>query len=144
MLPSWICWFIIRLNFCISKYSQTCLMWPSVGTLKNDWLMIFGVLCHFQQYFSYIMATSFSDGRSRSTWKCNKIQEMQCKGKSKLSSHNASYCLTEVGAKASLTVPLIFPNFMSLGHGNLWCVRQWSRIIAISTLSFSFCIYLCS
>ena len=30
-----------------------------------DW--IFGVYCHFQQYFSYIMATSFSGGRSWST-----------------------------------------------------------------------------
>jgi len=29
--------------------------------------LIFGVKCHFQQYFSYIMATSFSGGRSRST-----------------------------------------------------------------------------
>jgi len=33
--------------------------------MKND--LIFGLWCHFQQYFSYIMATSFSDGRSRST-----------------------------------------------------------------------------
>ena len=30
-------------------------------------MMIFGVQRHFQQYFSYIMATSFSGGRSRST-----------------------------------------------------------------------------
>jgi hypothetical protein len=31
------------------------------------WLnLIFGVERHFQQYFSYIMATSFSGGRSRS------------------------------------------------------------------------------
>jgi len=29
--------------------------------------LIFGVLCHFQQYFSYIMATSFSVGGSQST-----------------------------------------------------------------------------
>jgi hypothetical protein len=29
--------------------------------------LIFGVSRHFQQYFSYIMATSFSGGRSRST-----------------------------------------------------------------------------
>jgi len=29
--------------------------------------MIFGVLRHFQQYFSYSMATNFSGGRSRST-----------------------------------------------------------------------------
>ena len=35
-------------------------------TNKIDWL-IFGVITHFQQYFSYIMATSFSGGRSRST-----------------------------------------------------------------------------
>ena len=31
-----------------------------------DWLIV-GVYRHFQQYFSYIMATSFSGGRSRST-----------------------------------------------------------------------------
>ena len=48
-----------------------------------------------------------------------RYKKRQCKGKYKLRSHNASYCLKEVGAKASLTVPLIFPNFMSLGHGNL-------------------------
>jgi hypothetical protein len=29
--------------------------------------LIFGVQRNFQQYFSYIMATSFSGGRSRST-----------------------------------------------------------------------------
>ena len=29
--------------------------------------LIFGVQRHFQQYFSYIMGTSFSGGRSRST-----------------------------------------------------------------------------
>jgi hypothetical protein len=29
--------------------------------------MIFGVLRHFQQYFSYIMATSFSGERSQRT-----------------------------------------------------------------------------
>jgi hypothetical protein len=29
--------------------------------------LFFGVLRHFQQYFSYIMATSFSGGGSRST-----------------------------------------------------------------------------
>jgi hypothetical protein len=31
--------------------------------------LIFGVHRHFQQYFSYIMATSFSGGRSWSTQK---------------------------------------------------------------------------
>ena len=30
-------------------------------------LMIFYAKCHFQKYFRYIMATSFSGGRSRST-----------------------------------------------------------------------------
>ena len=30
-----------------------------------DWFLVF--YRHFQQYFSYIMATSFSGGRSRST-----------------------------------------------------------------------------
>ena len=29
--------------------------------------LIYCAECHFQQYFSYIMATSFSGGRSRST-----------------------------------------------------------------------------
>jgi len=29
--------------------------------------LIFGVYCHFHQYFSNFMATSFSDGRRRST-----------------------------------------------------------------------------
>jgi hypothetical protein len=32
-----------------------------------DLILIFGAKRHFQQYFSYIMATSFSGGRSRST-----------------------------------------------------------------------------
>jgi hypothetical protein len=31
--------------------------------------LIFGVYRHFQQYFSSIMATSLSGGRSRSTWR---------------------------------------------------------------------------
>jgi len=31
-----------------------------------DW---FDLIWFFQQYFSYIMATSFSGGRSRSTWR---------------------------------------------------------------------------
>jgi len=30
---------------------------------------IFGVEHHLQQYFNYIMATSFSGGRSRSPWR---------------------------------------------------------------------------
>jgi hypothetical protein len=30
-----------------------------------DFDLIFGVERHFQQYFSYVMTTSFSDGRSR-------------------------------------------------------------------------------
>jgi hypothetical protein len=40
----------------------------SVQTFQNLNLNLnFGVLCHFQQYFSYIMATSFSGGRSWTT-----------------------------------------------------------------------------
>jgi hypothetical protein len=31
--------------------------------------LIFVVKRHFQQYFSYIMATSFSGGRSQCTWR---------------------------------------------------------------------------
>ena len=31
------------------------------------WIMGFGVLCHFQQYFSYIVAVSFIGGGNRST-----------------------------------------------------------------------------
>jgi hypothetical protein len=34
-----------------------------------DFFFIFGVERHFQQYFSYIMAISFSGGRSRSKWR---------------------------------------------------------------------------
>ena len=34
-----------------------------------DFFLIFGVERHFQQYFSYIMAMSFSGGRSRSKWR---------------------------------------------------------------------------
>jgi hypothetical protein len=33
------------------------------------YFFIFGVERHFQQYFSYIMAISFSGGRSRSKWR---------------------------------------------------------------------------
>jgi hypothetical protein len=33
----------------------------------DDFILIFGVLAHFQQYFSYIKATSFSGGRNQST-----------------------------------------------------------------------------
>jgi hypothetical protein len=36
-------------------------------------LMIFYAKCHFQKYFRYIMATSFSGGRS----KVNKANSMQ-------------------------------------------------------------------
>jgi hypothetical protein len=31
--------------------------------------LIYGVLHHFQQYFSYIVAVSFISGGNRSTWK---------------------------------------------------------------------------
>jgi len=31
------------------------------------WFMTYGVLCHFQQYFIYIMAFSFIGGGNRST-----------------------------------------------------------------------------
>ena len=40
---------------------------PVCPCIKIWFDLIFGVLRHFQQYFSYIMATSFSSGRSRST-----------------------------------------------------------------------------
>ena len=45
---------------------------PIVSVSVLTWFInliffIFGVSRHFQQYFSYIMATSFSGGRSRST-----------------------------------------------------------------------------
>jgi hypothetical protein len=33
----------------------------------NGWL-VFGVLRHFQQYFSYIVAVSFIDGGNQRTW----------------------------------------------------------------------------
>ena len=48
-----------------TRYLQSV---PQHHESKFDWL-IFGVYCHFQQYFSYIMATSFSGGRSWSTWR---------------------------------------------------------------------------
>jgi len=38
--------------------------------------MVYGVQCHFQQYFSYIMAVSFIGGGNRSSqrkpWTCRK------------------------------------------------------------------------
>jgi hypothetical protein len=37
----------------------------------------FGVERHFQQYFSYIMVTSFSGGGSRSTWREPPILDKQ-------------------------------------------------------------------
>ena len=39
------------------------------GTQDEDFILFYFIYCvqrHFQQYFSYIMATSFSGGRSRS------------------------------------------------------------------------------
>ena len=40
----------------------------TIAVMKSiDWLIDFGVSRHFQQYFSYIMATSFSGGRSQNT-----------------------------------------------------------------------------
>jgi hypothetical protein len=33
------------------------------------WFLMIGALRHFQQYFSYIMTTSFSGGRIRGTWR---------------------------------------------------------------------------
>ena len=35
----------------------------------KDWLMVDGVKCHFEQYFSYIMVVSFIGGGNQSTWK---------------------------------------------------------------------------
>ena len=35
--------------------------------MKIIWFLVFK--CHFQEYFTYVMATSFSGGRSRSTQK---------------------------------------------------------------------------
>jgi hypothetical protein len=50
------------LNCCVVKLS---LSFCKIITWFD--LMIYCVYCHFQQYFSYIMASSFSGGRSRST-----------------------------------------------------------------------------
>ena len=36
-------------------------------SMIDDLILIFGVLTHFQQYFSYIKATSFGGGKNRST-----------------------------------------------------------------------------
>jgi hypothetical protein len=42
-----------------------------VYVVFTDWTYYHSLICqhHFQQYFSYIMATSFSGGRSQSTRK---------------------------------------------------------------------------
>ena len=39
----------------------------NVPTLIYLFLFVFGVKCHFQQYFSFFMATDICGGRSRST-----------------------------------------------------------------------------
>jgi hypothetical protein len=51
---------------CISYFEKYWLVvyFDQLFNLMID--LIFGVWRHFQQYFSYIMATSFSGGRSRS------------------------------------------------------------------------------
>jgi hypothetical protein len=36
---------------------------------QDKTFMVYGVLCHFQQYFSYIVAVSFIGGGNRSTWR---------------------------------------------------------------------------
>jgi len=35
-----------------------------VSQISVDWLMVYGVWCHIQQYFSYIMAVSFISGEN--------------------------------------------------------------------------------
>jgi hypothetical protein len=53
---------------------QLMVLMPQRSLQKKvkDWsidLFIYCALRHFQQYFSYFMATSFSCGRNRSTWR---------------------------------------------------------------------------
>jgi hypothetical protein len=31
--------------------------------------LVYGIYCHFQQYFSYIMAVSFIDGGNQNNWR---------------------------------------------------------------------------
>jgi hypothetical protein len=54
--------FVILFFFCWPLYFLLFCSFDFGRTRMAQW-----VRCHFQQYFSYIMATSFSGGRSRST-----------------------------------------------------------------------------
>ena len=44
---------------------KSCLLITKIRDLLGWW--VYGVLCHFQQYFSYILAVSFIGGRNRCT-----------------------------------------------------------------------------
>ena len=48
-------------------YRYYCMWIPKGKCTNHRFYSIFGVWCHIQQYFSYITATSFRGGRSRST-----------------------------------------------------------------------------
>ena len=52
----------IKLTACAILFTE---IWLNVVIFIIIYLFIFFFQCHFQQYFSYIMATSFSCGRSR-------------------------------------------------------------------------------
>jgi hypothetical protein len=61
-----------RLGLCplLRLRLHCCRFLPSLNMKQvPDWLIEFWCLTLFQQYFSYIMAISFSGGRSRSTWR---------------------------------------------------------------------------
>ena len=61
--------YFIACSFVIFLWPLYCLFFFNLQLLITLWfdLMIWFDFCHFQQYFSYIMATIFSGGRSRST-----------------------------------------------------------------------------
>jgi hypothetical protein len=49
---------------------KSCLLITKIGDLLG-WLiwLVYGVLCHFQQYFSYIVAVSFIGGGNQCMWR---------------------------------------------------------------------------
>jgi len=72
------------------KYSQTCLVWPSKGTLTWGCIRQGVAKYRFNSY------------------------EMHCEVKLKLRSHYTSHCLIEVVTKAGLTVDVFH------SHCNIW------------------------